>query len=150
MGLYCFVCCKYVGNICTSWYHGFFCFPLFSSAVAEFRVCVLSTCLCVCIHTRVCVCIHTHVYTVCTCGGMCACKCMYWSTHTHIQARIHVYARMHVRPAHRGMTRPSYAADRGHASACFRVVRAHGHGACAAAGGRDCRRQCRGKGRPTL
>jgi hypothetical protein len=67
----------------TSWYHGFFCFPLFNSAVAEFRVCVLSTCLCVCIHTRVCVCIHTHVYTVCTCGGMCACKCMYWSTHTH-------------------------------------------------------------------
>jgi hypothetical protein len=27
--------------------------------------------------------LHTHVYTVCTCGGMCACKCMYWSTHTH-------------------------------------------------------------------
>jgi hypothetical protein len=77
----------YVANMweymCTSWYHGFFCFPLFNSAVAELRVCVLSTCLCVCIHTRVCVCIHTCVYTVCTCGGMCACKCMYWSTHTH-------------------------------------------------------------------
>jgi hypothetical protein len=71
------------GNISISWYHGFFCFPLFDSAVAEFRVCVLSTCVCVCIHTRVCVCPHTHVYTVCTCGGMCACKCMYWSTHTH-------------------------------------------------------------------
>jgi hypothetical protein len=83
MGLYCFVCCKYVGNMYTQWYHGFFCFPLFSSAVAEFRVCVLSTCLCVCIHTRVCVCIYTCVYTVCTCGGMCACKCMYWCTHTH-------------------------------------------------------------------
>jgi hypothetical protein len=39
--------------------------------------------VCVCIHTRVCVCPHTHVYTVCTRGGMCACKCMYWSTHTH-------------------------------------------------------------------
>jgi hypothetical protein len=77
----------YVANVWeymyTSWYHGFFCFPLFNSAVAEFRVCVLSSC-----------------------GGMCACKCMYWSTHTHIQARIHVYACMYVRPAHRGMTRP--------------------------------------------
>jgi hypothetical protein len=67
MGLCCFVCCKYVGNMQKSWYHGFFCFPLFNSAVAEFRNCVL----------------NTHVYTVCTCGGMCACKCMYWSTHTH-------------------------------------------------------------------
>jgi hypothetical protein len=92
--VYVFVCVHtwvcaalYVANVleyvCISWYHGVFCFPLFSSAVEEFRVCVLSTCLCVCIHTRVCVCIHEDVYTVCTCGGMCACKCMDWSTHTH-------------------------------------------------------------------
>ena len=34
----------YVANVWeymyTSWYHGFFCFPLFNSAVAEFQVCL--------------------------------------------------------------------------------------------------------------
>ena len=59
---------------------------------------------------------------------------------------------MYVRPAYRGMTHPdpSYATGRGHASFPLRAERAHGHGACAAAGGRDCQRQTRGTGRPTL
>ena len=36
-----------------------------------------------CVYAHVCVHVHTHVYTVCTYRGMCACKCMYWFTHTH-------------------------------------------------------------------
>jgi hypothetical protein len=83
-----------------------FCFPPLSFALCEFRLCVLNTCLCVSVYAHVRVCKHTHVHTVCTDRGMCACKCMYWFTHTHIQARMHVYGCMHVRPAHRGMTHP--------------------------------------------
>jgi len=45
---------------------------------------------------------------------------------------------------------PPYATGRRHSSLAIRVYGASGHGACAAAGGRDCRRQRPGTGRPTL
>jgi hypothetical protein len=44
---------------------------------------------------------------------------------------------------------PSYATGRADCSFPIRHERAQGHGACAAAGGRDCRRQKQGTGRPT-
>ena len=81
----------------------FFC--LLNSCVPEFRVCVLSTCLCVCICTCVCVYTHTCVHSVYISSDVRMQMHMYWFTYTH--AGTHpVYACMHVRLAHRCMTRP--------------------------------------------
>ena len=106
MGLYFF----YIANICEYVYmyiqslHGFYFFFL-NSCVPEFRVCVLSTCLCVCICTCVCVYTHTCVHSVYISSDVRMQMHMYWFTYTH--AGTHpVYACMHVRLAHRCMTRP--------------------------------------------
>ena len=107
MGLYFF----YIANICEFVYmyiqslHGLFFFCLLNSCVPEFRVCVLSTCLCVCICTCVCVYTHTCVHSVYISSDVRMQMHMYWFTYTH--AGTHpVYACMHVRLAHRCMTRP--------------------------------------------
>ena len=93
--------CIYVYTIVT-WFL-FFC--LLNSCVPEFRVCVLSTCLCVCICTCVCVYTHTCVHSVYISSDVRMQMHMYWFTYTH--AGTHpVYACMHVRLAHRCMTRP--------------------------------------------
>ncbi len=93
--------CIYVYTIVT-W---FFFFCLLNSCVPEFRVCVLSTCLCVCICTCVCVYTHTCVHSVYISSDVRMQMHMYWFTYTH--AGTHpVYACMHVRLAHRCMTRP--------------------------------------------
>ena len=62
--------------------------------------------ICVCIYTRVCV--YTHMCTQCVHIVGCALVNACIGLHTHIlsQARMHVYACVYVRPAHRGMTRP--------------------------------------------
>ena len=80
-------------------------FFFLNSCVPEFRVCVLSTCLCVCICTCVCVYTHTCVHSVYISSDVRMQMHMYWFTYTH--AGTHpVYACMHVRLAHRCMTRP--------------------------------------------
>ena len=73
------------GNICI--HHGLMVSvvsPFFNSAVAEFRVCVLSTRLGVCIHTRVCGCIHTHMCTQCVHVEGCAHANACIGSRTHI------------------------------------------------------------------
>jgi hypothetical protein len=135
----------------TSWYHGFFCVPLFNSAVAELRACVLSTCLCVCIHTRVCVCIHTCVHSVYMWRDVRMQMHGLVYTHTSRHASMCMHVCMCALPtAAWPAPDPSYAAGREDASFYFRGQRAQGHGACAAAGARDCRRQIWGTGCPTL
>ena len=106
MGLY----FLYIANMCEIVHmyiqslHGLFFFSL-NSCVPEFRVCVLSTCLCVCICTCVCVYTHTCVHSVYISSDVRMQMHMYWFTYTH--AGTHpVYACMHVRLAHRCMTRP--------------------------------------------
>jgi hypothetical protein len=55
---------------------------------------------------HMCVYIYTHVCTQCVQIEGCAHANACIGLHTHIQARMHVYGCMHVRPAHRGMTHP--------------------------------------------
>ena len=69
------------------------------SAVPELRVCVLNTYLCVCVYT------HTCVHSVYISSEVRMQMHMNWYTYTHGGTHP-VYACMHVRPAHSGMTRP--------------------------------------------
>ena len=107
MGLYFLYIANMCEYVCIYIYNrymvSFFC--LLNSCVPEFRVCVLSTCLCVCICTCVCVYTHTCVHSVYISSDVRMQMHMYWFTYTH--AGTHpVYACMHVRLAHRCMTRP--------------------------------------------
>jgi hypothetical protein len=105
MGLYCFVCCKYVGiyvYIMVSWF--LLCPPFQFCCRRVEGLCLEYMLVCVYTYTRVRV--YTHMCTQCVHVEGCAHANAWIGLHTHIQARIHVYACMYVRPAHRGMTRP--------------------------------------------
>ena len=108
---------------------------------------------CVCVYIHACACVYTH-----TCAHS---VCMWRDVRMQMHVLVHAHTSRHASMCmHVCMCAlptaawlapdPSYAAGREDASLDFRFQRAYGHGACAAGGGRDCRRQKQGTGRPTL